>query len=99
MRPFPWASAGLLEWAACLENICLFVLILYAFMKRKHLRSEQQNFLLFAFFFTLSLFALIGWVTPVVGAIVRYKVPALPFLVGALLSVIDIPPRKILLNK
>jgi hypothetical protein len=31
-------------------------------------------------FFTLTLGALIGWVTPVLGAIVRYKIPLLPFL-------------------
>jgi hypothetical protein len=34
------------------------------------------------------LFVLSGIATPVVGALVRYKVPALPFLVIALLLVV-----------
>ena len=43
----------------------------------------------FALFFVLSLALLIGSVTPVLGAVVRYKAPMLPFLVFALFQLID----------
>ena len=35
----------------------------------------------FSLFFTVTLGALIGWVTPILGAIVRYKIPLMPFLI------------------
>jgi len=39
--------------------------------------------------FVLILFILTGIATPVMGAIVRYKVPALPFLLIVFLLIID----------
>jgi hypothetical protein len=44
----------------------------------------------------LILFVLIGFTTPVIGSIVRYKTPAMPFLLMVILLLID---TKKLLNK
>jgi hypothetical protein len=37
--------------------------------------------------FGVSIFVLSGWVTPIIGALVRYKVPGLPFVLFIFLSV------------
>jgi hypothetical protein len=44
-------------------------------------KKETNPLLLTAVYFTITLGALIGWVTPIVGAIVRYKIPLLPFFI------------------
>jgi hypothetical protein len=44
---------------------------------------------LFCFTFTIVLFLIIGLTTPIIGAIVRYKIPALPFLVFGLLLCVN----------
>jgi hypothetical protein len=48
----------------------------------------RQPLVPFCITFVVVLFVLSGIATPVVGALVRYKVPALPFLVIALLLVV-----------
>ncbi|QQR94329.1 MAG: hypothetical protein IPJ93_10715 [Bacteroidota bacterium] len=55
-------------------------------------KIHKQAYPLFwvAVFYTLSLFELIGLVTPVMGAIVRYKIQALPFLFFLLIYLTDI---------
>ena len=40
----------------------------------------SAQFLVFASIFILTLYTIIGLSTPVIGALVRYKIPALPFL-------------------
>ena len=39
--------------------------------------------------FVILLFTLIGLTTPILGAAVRYKIPAIPFLVIAFLFILD----------
>jgi hypothetical protein len=42
---------------------------------------SNRNLFLFCFFFIITFYALIGLTTPVMGAIVRYKAPLLPFFI------------------
>ena len=58
--------------------------------------AETKKMVLFCFSFTLFLSAVIGMVTPVLGAIVRYKVPLLPFFVIGFLLLLD---KEKLVNK
>lgn len=64
--------------------IVLLLLINIYFLFKKNNQVNGHSFLLLSILLIVSLFCLIGWVTPILGAVVRYKVPALPFL-GALL--------------
>lgn len=87
-RPFPWEVRSPFMALSGLENLIiafLFVLIILFFRKE----ALNQPIFYIAFFFALIILLLTGLVTPVVGAIVRYKVPALPFLVCGLLALID----------
>ena len=69
----------------------LLILSVFTFIKQKTLLSiELKNMLWFCITFTLLLFIIIGTTTPVSGALVRYKVPALPFLAIAILTFLDV---------
>lgn len=89
IRPFLWESESLLITFAAIENViillCLAIGIIYINPKSV---IKNQNLLLFCFFFAISVFVLIGLTTPVMGAMVRYKAPVLPFvcLIPVLLS-------------
>ena len=45
--------------------------------------EKQLNLFLFLFNFSLLYFALVGMATPVLGNLVRYKAPVLPFFLYA----------------
>lgn len=79
-RPFVFEAANYLSLFAALENlwICFFMLLMFLFFKVP--KKEEQAIFIFCFSFVLILFSIIGLTTPVMGAIVRYKIPALPYL-------------------
>jgi hypothetical protein len=52
-------------------------------------QGESRAFVLYALSFCLLLGLVIGWTTPVMGAVVRYRVPLLPFLFYAALMTTD----------
>lgn len=81
LRPYLWESSGVLILAAAVENILILAAIITGvYFINWGAILKNKNFLLFCIFFTVSVFVLIGLTTPSLGAIVRYKVPALPFL-------------------
>ncbi|MBK7964901.1 MAG: hypothetical protein IPK10_06205 [Bacteroidetes bacterium] len=78
--PMPHHAHNMLMWFSVLENffiLGIIVLLIFSFKKQK----LPHNFgLILAFFiFGCTIFILSGWVTPIIGALVRYKVPGLPF--------------------
>jgi hypothetical protein len=68
------------------QNILILVLAFLVSIKYRKPKSREIPFLWFALIFVFLLFTLIGLVTPVLGAIVRYKIPALPFVFLFLMS-------------
>ena len=100
MRPTLLESKNPLLLAAGLENalilVCLILAIYFYFNKKNPMLSD----LYFpALFFVVIIFVMIGLVTPIIGAIVRYKVPALPFLALLLISNIDFSKMNSRLSK
>ena len=80
-RPSIFDLNKLIVAPAFLENI--FVFILYGvsfFYLQKKLQKKELNFLFFTIAFILMLGTIIGLTTPVVGAIVRYRIIFYPFL-------------------
>lgn len=76
-RPTFWDPGGKLKLVSFLETIGLFVLLAFGlWYNRRHRTAEERNVLVFLMTFSLVLFVLIGWTTPVLGAIVRYRMPA-----------------------
>ena len=80
-RPYIWESSSILILFAALENILIFICMAIGLRYIKWDRMAiNKNLLLFCIFFIFSVFTLIGLTSPVMGAIVRYKAPVLPFL-------------------
>lgn len=77
---------------AIFESFILTLGIILLIKKRNKLFDNNQKLLIFfSVFFSCFLALLIGLVVPVLGAIVRYRVPYLPFLYSAILVSINIP--------
>ncbi|MCB0402107.1 MAG: hypothetical protein KDD41_08490 [Flavobacteriales bacterium] len=102
IRPYPWECSSSFMYLNVMENILFLagiVLVLRYYAKPSR---ESKRLLWFLLTFSFSLLLLIGYTTPVFGAIVRYKIPALLFLFTALLVLLDLEKLKSkfhLLNK
>jgi hypothetical protein len=76
-RPTFWDPGGKLKIINFLETIGLFAFLLFGFWyNRRNRTAEEKNVILFLITFSLVLLVLIGWTTPVLGAVVRYRMPA-----------------------
>jgi len=89
-RPTLFEAHNLVSLMAAIENagiVLIFILLIFF-----HKKPVVQNnyWLWFSFSFTVLLFTLIGLTTPVLGALVRYKIPALPFLMFLLFNYMDV---------
>ena len=84
-RPHIFESHSIVMILAAIENLMFLFALIYAII---NLRKQPLSPLLFWFsvIFTIAVFSLCGLLCPVSGALVRYKVPALPFLFIAILS-------------
>ncbi|MBI2966246.1 MAG: hypothetical protein HYY40_00310 [Bacteroidetes bacterium] len=73
-----------------LENMMILVFILLpVFFYRPFTGNQNKVYFLAFFSFSIVLLTIAGITTPVLGALVRYRVPALPFLMVSLLIITD----------
>ncbi len=87
-RPFLFESFSPFILMAGFENLFILLLTIVAIIfADKKIFSEKMFW--FCVFFTLVIFSLTGLITPVIGAIVRYKIAALPLLLIAIFMLID----------
>lgn len=86
-RPFIWEAKNPMFFLPAMENL-LFILLLLAII---FFRGKISNPGIFGFCisFSLLLLLVIGLTTPVLGALVRYRIAAQPFLLIALLMLVD----------
>ncbi len=84
-RPFVTEANSLVKLVCCVENIIFLLLFLYMSVRFKPIDERQFRFVLFSLYFMLILYALIGMTTPNIGALVRYKIPVMPFLLCSML--------------
>jgi hypothetical protein len=97
LRPSIFELKSLPFLPSVLESSLLLVGIIFiGFKRKKTLNQEQILILTFSLFFSLFLALLIGLVVPVLGAIVRYRVPYLPFLYSTIFLMIDFPKNEFL---
>jgi hypothetical protein len=88
-RPHVFEAYSPFVLLSALENVMLvfFVMITLIFFKRKNI--SNTGLIALCFSFVIILFILSGLTTPVLGALVRYRAPALPFLLIGLLFLFD----------
>ena len=84
-RPFPSDINKIIHALPLIENIFLYVLFIYLLYKLFSLKIKLEtvylNTLLNSVFFISLLFVITGISTPVIGALVRYKLPGTIFII------------------
>ncbi|MNU77140.1 hypothetical protein D3C71_667080 [compost metagenome] len=92
-KPTPGDPGGKLKYVNFLESCGLFGLLIFGLWRNRGQRTpEEKNILIFLFTFAIILLVLIGWTTPVLGALVRYRMPA--YLALFLIAVMGSRPFK-----
>jgi hypothetical protein len=89
LRPYPWEIHSAMMLLAGLENVCILFFLIICIVYRLPRNSIKWEYVLFCLSFAIIQFLIIGETTPVLGAIARYKVPSLPFLLIAFLFILD----------
>lgn len=85
LLPIFFLSKSSIEFIAAIENLFLQLFFITALLHKKKMDFMERNFVWMGISFSVLLFLLIGISTPILGAIVRYKTPALPFIFAVLL--------------
>lgn len=87
MRPHLGEIRGVLDALSAIENTLFLLITLFVLFKRDTYVDLEVAWMLVVYIVALAV--LIGSVTPVLGAIVRYKVPLIPFAIFALYAFLD----------
>jgi hypothetical protein len=94
-RPYPWEVRNPLMAISMMESMAILGLCLYVLLRTNfriaHALTDPTGF--FCLFFALTFSFAVGVSTYNFGTLVRYKIPMMPFLVVALLLVLDYPKR------
>ncbi len=81
-RPTVTDAKGIKGWLVVIEGVLILLFVVYGLIRFNKLSLNlNSNLFWFCIFFVVSNYVLIGLTTPVLGAIVRYKAPILPFLI------------------
>lgn len=94
LRPFIGDPGSNFKYLATVEIWLLFGTLIIVFFKRRTVNTKEFALIMALVVFSILMLLLIGWVTPVLGAIVRYRFSAL--LAIMIIGVILIPKRKTL---
>lgn len=98
LSPSIWDIDDLQSLAASAETyLYLLLLLLLIFYHRKE-RNRDQAFILFCIFFGFSVLLMVGYTVNNLGAIVRYRSLALPFLLTPVLASLNWPRLGRLIN-
>lgn len=87
-KPFLFSSRNPLLLISGIENFFVLLVIIAAILFRK--KQFNSNLVVFGFTSALVILIFVGITTPVMGAIVRYKIPALMFLMISVLELVDV---------
>jgi len=84
-----------LQWLAAFENagVVICTILTIGLYKKPETRTKAQA-IWFCLSFVLVLYAVMGLSTPILGNLVRYRIPALPFFFIALLLMSDLERLK-----
>lgn len=74
-RPLIWEPGGLFKWVSIIELTLVWILFIISLKWSLSMNDRSKELFLFLGVVILLSSLLIGWTTPVSGAIVRYRVP------------------------
>ncbi|MCH8902656.1 MAG: hypothetical protein IIA45_01905 [Bacteroidetes bacterium] len=72
------------------ENLLLILLVILTLLSLSKGTVLPHPLIYFCIYFALFLLVIIGLTVPITGSLVRYKIPAMPFLIAACLILFDI---------
>jgi hypothetical protein len=90
IRPYPWDNGSNLKYLSFVQNILLIFFIGYCIKHKRTIINETLWIVTLFIIMIVILSLVIGWTTPVFGAIVRYKMPVDLFIL--LLSFLILKP-------
>ena len=88
-KPFLWESKNSLAILCSIENILLLIIPLSLIFYTRKINATQKFWIYGLLSFVLLLFIIIGLTVPISGAIVRYKMPFIPFVLVLFLLLMD----------
>lgn len=84
VRPLPTDNGSNFKYIVFLENLAFLLFIVWCIGKRKSLSNEQKGWLFYLVGSAILITLIIGWTTPILGAIARYKmVPQLLLIIAS----------------
>lgn len=86
-RPYPWELKPVMVIPSMLENLLLWLLIFACTIWYR--KPSSKAVFWFCVIYALITLAVTGLTTPVLGALVRYRITAIPFVMFALLLCLD----------
>ena len=89
-RPGIYEYKNLLYYPDIFQNLLILLIGILIMFKTQKPKPSEFPFLWLSLLFVFVLFIVIGIVTPVLGAIVRYKIPALIFVFFFMLSFLKV---------
>ena len=89
VRPTLTDSTNPFVLMSAIENIFILAFGVFCIIFSGRRKMNSVHLFCFSVFFVVCMYALIGLITPILGAMVRYKVPALLFLVYIFTAVTD----------
>lgn len=92
-RPYIWEAKNPVMILSGIENFLMLSLTLFLLIRLKFFRFFQFIFsdpiLIFSLLFTIFFMFAVGMATANFGALVRYKIPAMPFFVASVFIMLD----------
>ena len=92
-RPFVSNINSPLLLLSFIEVCLLFCLLLVTIFLFKKPDAETCRFIITSLIFVFVFYTLVGVITPNIGALVRYRTPALPFIVAAMFGMFSKIPK------
>ncbi len=89
LGPLFHPSSGAFGLVAIVENSVILLAVVMMLFYRLPSRSVDHILLTALLSYIIALALVIGWTTPVMGALVRYRVPLLPFVLIAASLILD----------
>lgn len=89
LGPVLHPSGGVFGILSAVENMFFVLFLMVCIVQRRPWSSVDKPLLAMIVLYVVLLALVIGWTTPVMGAVVRYRTPLLPFLLVAGLLVLD----------
>ena len=94
LRPYISDPGSNLKYLSMLEMWGTFLLLIVSLIKHRKLDEWNWNIIVAIGLFCISLALIIGWTTPVLGAIFRYRFPIIVAIILLATFIIE-PPKKI----